>query len=99
MVRKDKETVLQQFRDELVKQDLLHEGDSIGVDDETLLRFLRARGFNLKQAITMWKNCQQWRETVEGVGIDELYRQTDPYDYPEREHVFQCWPLYFHKVG
>lgn len=28
----------------------------------------------------MWKNCQHWRSTVEGVGIDELYRQIDPFD-------------------
>ena len=28
----------------------------------------------------MWENCQNWRKTVEGVGIDELYRRLDPYD-------------------
>ncbi|KAI0354930.1 CRAL/TRIO domain-containing protein [Trametes cingulata] len=95
---KDKEAILNQFREALVQQDLIHDGDSIGTDDETLLRFLRARGYNLKHAILMWKNCQHWRKTVEGVGIDELYRQIDPFDYPERDLVFDCWPLYFHKV-
>ncbi|KAH9854652.1 CRAL/TRIO domain-containing protein [Lenzites betulinus] len=95
---KDKEALLAQFREELIQQDLIHDGDTIGTDDDTLLRFLCARSFNLKQATVMWKNCQHWRNTVEGVGIDELYRQIDPFDYPEREHVFNCWPLYFHKV-
>ena len=80
-------------------------------------RFLRARNYHLKQATLMWKNCQHWRNTVEGVGIDELYREIDPFDvrhitpvcmsnictdhvfqYPERDHVFDCWPLYFHNV-
>ncbi|KAH9933105.1 CRAL/TRIO domain-containing protein [Epithele typhae] len=95
---KGKEAVLQEFRDELVQQGLLHDGDTIGTDDETLLRFLRARNYQLKQALLMWKNCRHWRSTVEDVGIDELYREIDPFDYPERDHVFDCWPLYFHKV-
>lgn len=64
----------------------------------------------------MWKNCYEWRNTAEGVGIDELYRKIDPFDvcthatrnrthrltrrsqYPERNHVFQFWPLFFHKA-
>ncbi|CAL1713230.1 unnamed protein product [Somion occarium] len=91
-------TIIQQFREQLVQEDLLHEEDSIGIDDHTLLRFLRARHFNLKQSKLMWKNCQDWRSNVEGVGIDELYRRIDPWDYPEREHVFNCWPLWFHKT-
>lgn len=28
----------------------------------------------------MWNNCQEWRRTVEGRGIDELYREIDPFD-------------------
>jgi hypothetical protein len=28
----------------------------------------------------MFANCQEWRATVEGVGIDELYKQIDPFD-------------------
>ncbi|KAF9049609.1 CRAL/TRIO domain-containing protein, partial [Hymenopellis radicata] len=77
----------------------LNDGDSIGTDDETLLRFLRARKFHLKQAKQMFRDCQEWRQTVEGVGIDELYRRIDPFDYPERAAVFDSWPLWFHKVS
>lgn len=43
-------------------------------------RFLRARKFNVKLAKKMLQDCQQWRKTVEGVGIDELYRRIDPFD-------------------
>ena len=28
----------------------------------------------------MLRNCQEWRKTVEGVGIDELYKNIDPWD-------------------
>jgi hypothetical protein len=43
-------------------------------------RFLRARKFNLKDAKKMFTDCQEWRKTVEGIGIDELYRTLDPFD-------------------
>ena len=71
------------------------------------------------QAKKMFKDCQQWRKTVEGVGIDELYKRIDPFDvsslfqlsmyetfhmnevtfkFPEREVMFDCWPMWYHKV-
>ncbi|KAF5382552.1 hypothetical protein D9615_002843 [Tricholomella constricta] len=90
--------ILQAFREQVFSEGILHEGDTIGTDDETLLRFLRARKFDLKAAKKMIKDCQDWRRTVEGVGIDELYRRIDPFDYPEREAVFDCWPMWFHKT-
>lgn len=34
---KDSEAILKQFREGLVQQELIHDGDSIGTDDETLL--------------------------------------------------------------
>jgi len=43
-------------------------------------RFLRARKFNLKDAKKMFMDCQEWRKTAEGIGIDELYRTLDPLD-------------------
>jgi hypothetical protein len=43
-------------------------------------RFLRARKFNLKDSKNMFMECQEWRRTVEGIGIDELYRTMDPFD-------------------
>ncbi|PCH34555.1 CRAL/TRIO domain-containing protein [Wolfiporia cocos MD-104 SS10] len=95
---KDQEATLEQFRSRLAEQDLLRDGDTIGSDDFTLLRFLRARQFDVKAATTMWANCLQWRKTVQGVGIDELYKQMDPYDFPERREVFEYWPMWFHKT-
>ena len=34
---KDKEAILKQFRETLQEQDLIHDGDTIGTDDDTLL--------------------------------------------------------------
>lgn len=91
--------ILKQFRNILTEEDILHDGDTIGTDDGTLLyvsphktmmeshpslleysRFLRARKFNLKDAKKMFADCQEWRKSVEGIGIDELYRTLDPFD-------------------
>ena len=87
-----------QFRKEALDEGILHEGDTLGTDDETLLwvfwrekasarlrtgdtrRFLRARKYDIKQAKGMLRDCQEWRRTVEGVGIDELYQEIDPFD-------------------
>ncbi|KAF7299032.1 MFS domain-containing protein [Mycena indigotica] len=87
--------ILQQFRKEVESEGILKDGDTIGTDDETLLRFLRARKFDIKQSKKMLAEAQQWRKTVR---LDQLYAETDPFDYPERDAVFNCWPLYFHKL-
>ncbi|KAF9242594.1 CRAL-TRIO domain-containing protein [Melanogaster broomeanus] len=89
---------LKTFRQQLFNEGILHEGDSIGTDDRTLIRFLRARKFNINESKKMIKNCQHWRQTVSGVGIDELYKRLDPFDYPGREEVFKSWSMYFHKA-
>ncbi|KAH9840527.1 CRAL-TRIO domain-containing protein [Rhodofomes roseus] len=95
---KEQEVILEQLRAQLVKQDLMHEGDTIGTDDFTLLRFLRARGYDVKASVEMWAKCQEWRKTMDGVGIDELYTKMDAYDFPERREVFEYWPMWFHKT-
>lgn len=92
-----KET-LEVFRKQVFDEEIIREGDSVGTDDITLLRFLRARKFNLNESKKMLQNCQQWRKTVGGDGIDALYDRLDPYDYPEREEIFKSWSMYFHKT-
>ncbi|KAF8727618.1 hypothetical protein AX14_007202 [Amanita brunnescens Koide BX004] len=93
-----RQEVLEQFRKEVLEEGIIHEADTLGVDDETLLRFLRARKYDIKQAKKMMNDCQEWRRTVEGAGIDKLYQEIDPFDYPERQAVFECWPMWFHKT-
>lgn len=58
-------------------------------------RFLRARKLKIEEAKKMVINCQEWRKTVEGVGIDALYDQIDPLDASfyiiYRVVVYSCW--------
>ncbi|KIY69120.1 CRAL/TRIO domain-containing protein [Cylindrobasidium torrendii FP15055 ss-10] len=97
LTRKEQD-VLVDFRSQLYEEGILRDTDTIGADDHTLIRFLRARRFNLRQAKILFKQTQEWRATVEGVGIDRLYQEMDPFDFPERDAVFEYWPNCFHKT-
>ncbi|KAI6128812.1 CRAL-TRIO domain-containing protein [Pisolithus croceorrhizus] len=77
---RQQEDILEQFRRQVFQEDILREGDSIGTDDLALLRFLRARKFDLNEAKKMIKDAQHWRRTVAGVGVDELYNRLDIFD-------------------
>ncbi|KIK65947.1 hypothetical protein GYMLUDRAFT_158236, partial [Collybiopsis luxurians FD-317 M1] len=59
-------------------------------------RFLRARKYNLSAAKRMFIDAQNWRKSTK---LDELYSSLDPFDYSGREAVFDCWEIWFHKVG
>ena len=54
-------------------------------------RFLTARRNNIKDAKKMFTDCQHWRKTVEGVGIDELYRRIDPFDVSGMRRCKPSW--------
>jgi hypothetical protein len=43
-------------------------------------RFLRARQYDFKQSKIMLKNAEDWRAKAGGKGMDELYRELDPFD-------------------
>ncbi|EAS36595.3 SEC14 cytosolic factor [Coccidioides immitis RS] len=62
------------------------------LDTLTLLRFLRARKFNVEAAKTMFVACEQWRRDF---GTDSLV--TD-FHYTEKEQVFEYYPQYYHKT-
>ncbi|KAI0343384.1 CRAL/TRIO domain-containing protein [Trametopsis cervina] len=96
----EQEALLHTFRKELLEEGAISpEGDTLGTQyDHILLRFLRARKWDLPNAKAMIKDCLEWRRTVCDVGVLELYRRTDPYNYPEREEVFKYWPLWYHKT-
>ncbi|EKM84004.1 hypothetical protein AGABI1DRAFT_110608 [Agaricus bisporus var. burnettii JB137-S8] len=98
MANPTQQDTLHKFRQQLFEDGILQDGDTIGTDDETLLRFLHARSFDIALSKKMFADCQHWRKTVQGVGIDRIYSQTDPFDYPERETVFKFWPMWFHKT-
>ncbi|VDC00760.1 unnamed protein product [Peniophora sp. CBMAI 1063] len=91
--------VLEQFKKQVQEEQLLKDEQHLAsFDDYHLARFLRARAYNLKDAHTMLVACLEWRRTVEGKGLATLYKEMDPFDFPERKHVSQHWPMYFHKT-
>jgi len=54
-------------------------------DDSYLLRFLRARKFDLSKTLTMFRNFQKWREDI---NIEELRH----FNYPELNQVKKYFP-------
>jgi len=61
-------------------------------DDATLLRFLRARKFDLEKSKLMIINQEKWRKDF---GVDELGKG---FEFPEKEQVDKYYPQYYHKT-
>ncbi|EJU05991.1 hypothetical protein DACRYDRAFT_19327 [Dacryopinax primogenitus] len=85
----EQQHILSKFRTEL-------EEDSVFVperhDDATLLRFLRARKFDLAKAKFMITSCEEWRKDF---GVDQLI---ETFQFPEKNEVDKIYPQYYHKT-
>ncbi|KAK4998642.1 cytosolic factor, phosphatidylinositol/phosphatidylcholine transfer protein [Elasticomyces elasticus] len=64
------------------------------LDTLTMLRFLRARKFNVEMAKQMFLDSEKWRREFGG-GVDDLVRT---FDYKEKAQVFEYYPQYYHKT-
>ncbi|KAG6885776.1 hypothetical protein C0993_009881 [Termitomyces sp. T159_Od127] len=76
---------------ERLKQELADAGVSVD-DDALLLRFLRARKFDVAKAKEMFLAAEQWRQEN---GVDTII---DDFDFSEREEVSKYYPQYYHKM-
>ncbi|KAJ3222959.1 cytosolic factor, phosphatidylinositol/phosphatidylcholine transfer protein [Clydaea vesicula] len=65
--------------------------DSEKYDDNLLLRFLRARKFNLEDTKVMFENYHNWRCEF---GVDKLISE---FEFPEYPVVKKYYPRYYHK--
>lgn len=81
--------VLEQFREQL-KQ--LGKYDEKRHDDGTLLRFLRARKFDLQKSEKMILDYEQWRVEFDVEGIIQNFA------YPEQKQVQSLYPRFYHKT-
>ncbi|KAL7275061.1 cytosolic factor, phosphatidylinositol/phosphatidylcholine transfer protein [Rhizina undulata] len=76
-----------QLRSELEK-----DGYKERLDTLTLLRFLRARKFDVQLAKTMFIECENWRKEFK---VDEAVNE---FVYVEKPKVFEYYPQYYHKT-
>jgi len=80
---------LTKFREELTAEGLY---DATKFDDAYLLRFLRARKFDLPKSKLMWTDFIKWRNEWK---VDELY---ESFEYPELPEVNKYYPKFYHKT-
>ncbi|KAI6365699.1 cytosolic factor, phosphatidylinositol/phosphatidylcholine transfer protein [Pyricularia grisea] len=62
------------------------------LDTLTLLRFLRARKFDVNASLKMFVDCEKWRKETK---LDEIL---PTWDYPEKAEIFKYYPQYYHKT-
>ncbi|TVY57465.1 Sec14 cytosolic factor [Lachnellula suecica] len=67
-------------------------GYSERLDTITLLRFLRARKFDVALSEKMFVDSEKWRKET---NLDDLVRN---FDYKEKAQVFEYYPQYYHKI-
>ncbi|PSS06010.1 Phosphatidylinositol/phosphatidylcholine transfer protein [Actinidia chinensis var. chinensis] len=83
------ESSVQELRQKLLDRDLL----PLKHDDyHVLLRFLKAREFNIEKTIQMWEEMLNWRKEY---GIDTIL---EDFEFEELEEVLQYYPQVYHGV-
>ncbi|KAJ4818920.1 Sec14p-like phosphatidylinositol transfer family protein [Rhynchospora pubera] len=83
------ERAITEFREALIERGLLPPRHD---DYYKLKRFLKARGFNVEKAITMWSDMLKWRSEF---GADSILEN---FVFAEREEVLRHYPHGYHGV-
>ncbi|PRT54859.1 SEC14 cytosolic factor [Wickerhamiella sorbophila] len=83
----EQEKALNHLRDLLTAH-----GHTERMDDATLLRFLRARKFDVGKAMEMYQACEKWREEF---GTNTIL---EDFTYPEKGEVMKYYPQFYHKT-
>ncbi|KAF9475194.1 hypothetical protein BDN70DRAFT_841281 [Pholiota conissans] len=81
--------ILERFKKELKEEGYFVEER---MDDAMLLRFLRARKFDLAKTKLMFINAEEWRKDF---AVDELNRS---FDFKEKAEVDKYYPQFYHKT-
>ncbi|KAI8901972.1 CRAL-TRIO domain-containing protein [Globomyces pollinis-pini] len=80
---------LDQFKQALLLENLYNKDIH---SDHLLLRFLRARKFQIPAAKDMWAECEKWRAEF---GTNTILND---FDFPEYALVRRIYPRFYHKV-
>lgn len=75
-----------------LKKQLTEAGYEKRLDEATLLRFLRARKFDVALAKKMFEECEKWRKDN---GVDTILQD---FHYTEKKTVASYYPQYYHKT-
>ncbi|QSL64775.1 hypothetical protein MERGE_002077 [Pneumocystis wakefieldiae] len=84
-------TTEQDLKVEELRKGLEEAGFCERLDTPSLLRFLRARKFDVPQAKIMFMDCEQWRKDF---GVDDIVKT---FCYSEKTDIFKYYPQYYHK--
>jgi len=87
-------SVPQQHALDTLKNQLKEEGHFVEerIDDATLLRFLRARKFDVAKTKEMLLSAEQWRKDF---GVEDIMKN---FDFEEKVEVDKYYPQYYHKT-